>query len=364
MNKWFYIKMIWRNSPLINVISILFMLPFFIMIFTLIIQNVISPINHLQFLNRSNFEYESNMDIYSDETKGDDFYLKRANTLLLVKTNEEGEGLRLGTTIYFTKYSSNTEKSYFTKDNIIVRDKSLSKSSEKYDGSLYLSYDTASAIGKKQGDYIKIGFFVDAEYGKKLVSKNFVIAGLVKPYYKDEEPVKSLEGNISLALVSKEDYDWIKYLDSTLVAFSDDEIEGDSVLMSLSKTQKTEETVRYIKSLTNIYKVLFSLVFSFLALIAILAFETNYLRKKHKSNMTTMNLMGMPLKDIRSTFRIIITGNILVAAILSLVITNIIILKRVLYIYVEVLPLLAVFILVLLTSIIMAYLQSIKIKKV
>jgi hypothetical protein len=334
------------------------------MIFTLIIQNVISPINHLLFLDRSNFEYENNMDIYNTEAKGDNLYLKRSNTFLLVRTNEKGEGLRVGTTIYFTTYSSNMQNSYFSKDNMIIKDKSLSERGEKYDGSLFLSYDTACSIGKKPGDYIKIGFYVDAEYGKELVSKNFVIAGLVKPYYKDEKPVKSLEDNISLALVSQEDFDWIKYLGSTLVTFTDDKVEGDNVLMSVSKTDKIEHTVRYIKSLTNLYIVLFSFGFSFLALIALLTFETNYLRNKHKSNMTTMNLMGMSLKDIRSTFRIIITVNIFVAAILSLVVTKFIILNRVLFIYVEALPIWVIFALVLLVAIIIAYLQSIKIKKV
>ena len=363
MNRWSYIIMTYSDSPLKSLSHILFMVPLLILVFVLMTNSVIIPINHLNFLKRSNYQYEYTLSSEA-EKENENIFLYSRGSNMIIKSEDSGS-TAVSTQIYYLKYGLSLEKSYFTEENLIKGKEIKADKINEFDGSIYLSYEIAKSFKKDVGDTIEIGYYYYTEDLKReYVAKDFILAGFVKPYYDETNLERNTIDYLSLAYITEDLYDWLWTKDVSKVIFSDIEKEDFyNYKIKSVKAEKVEDAKRYIKSLTNIYKMVGGLVFSFLAMASIAIIEFRALRKEHRSKMVLLNLLGYSLKKSRALYRTIASLNMLVALLVSFIFTRAI-LDKFLYIYVELLPFLGLFLLSLVFLTIVIVLQSKKIKSI
>ncbi len=364
-----YLGALWKKSFLKQVLSFAYLLPVMLVIFTSLLQMVLPGYSNYQFYKRSNFTY-----MYSDIPLTADNPLQSINVKegVLMPSNHMAVYSQLKEMEYeqmsffeknsfedvlFATKDMNIHATYFSKDNFITKVK------EFKDNTIYISYGTAKSLGVKLGDLVAVKMQDDFLDEKEI---RLTVAGFIKPLNRDLIlSYSTYSGFTALAIISKEDYDFIlenvmrinytfftdKAQNASLKAY---EVKKDDLVKSVEMFFDLKESKR---------KIVLSALSTIAAIVFLTYFEFSFARRKNRKDIETFMKLGMPAKNVRIIYFLIVYTSFAITVLLTILITKFIYLDRMVGIYCDPVVLLTFFAVLLITGSISILVQSLFIKR-
>lgn len=370
-----YIWAVWKRAKNVNILTVVYMIPFLTFIMSLLSTNIFPVIAQYAFINNSNYNYMYKLDYMTDQKILEDLnqeslFIGNHNSIYVYK--EDIITASMQSLIHLGTPDSSLTHTKFTIDNF------LSFNGELKDNSIYLSYDCTKALNLHLGDTCTIEFnkydhTTKTSYKRKV---EFKVAGILKPNYEDSQPSRSPNNNLSLAILDEESLNWLKdkschfddryyyiYYANEFVDLS--KYQEDNINFSYStKEDLLRKTKEYYLSPSVLVSKGATIIVSFATLFAILLFELRYLRKKHSRNIRIICMLGLSRKGVKELYMGLALANFLIASIISFVLLKFIILDLIIKLYYTFLQLSLLFLAILVFSVLFSYLQSRKIRVV
>lgn len=354
-----------KKSKATNAKSIMFFIPFITLLITIVFSLTLPTYNHYKTINNGNHSYVYGVDKDSYEELGVDsnaFYYDRNIMSHMDEELKQGgfevyyEYTQMAN-LYICRNSIDVNKTMFTDENV------LEKIDVGDEPNVWLSYELAKSLYVDIGDTI---YLRAVKYPTIPVEFEAKVSGITRTKYSDQAPIKSSNHvGSGIMFLDDETFNW--FMDEThfnsnyKVIFSEEKMPNLSDYEMVSKETQIEEAEKYIKD--NGIKAAFIVIFALGLLYIILSFEMSFTEKSHNSNMIILNMLGVPIKKIRSIFVKSTLINFLISAIISLLLVKFVFMQELLKIYVEWLPLLIAFIVLMVFSTLFACIYSLKIKK-
>lgn len=361
-----YIWAVWKRAKGVNILTLVYMLPFLIAIMYILVTNIFPILAQYSFIKNSDFTYIYDIDFnveaeVFDELNKDSLFIGYRQTISAYDDEEEYIIGSIESSINVITPNHKLTKTKFTENNFI------SFSGEIKENNIYLSYDCAKALNLELGDSCKIKFIKyvpDTIYPIEQILE-FNISGILKPNYDDSSPYRSPDNNICLALVNEDMFNWltdnIDYNERyNYIYYSDDMID----FPNKTKGDLLRELKDYYFTPIILISKIATILISFVTLYAILLFELRYIRKKHSRNIRIISTLGLSHKNIRRLYIGLSLTNLAIAYIISFLFFKFVLLDLVMEIYYSFYHLGLMSLVILGFSFIFAYLQSLKIKVV
>lgn len=364
-----YLGALWKKSFLKQVLSFAYLLPVMLVIFTSLLQMVLPSYSNYQFYKRSNFTY-----MYSDIPLTADNPLQSINVEegVLMPSNHMAVYSQLNEMeyeqmsffeknsfedVHFATKDMDIHATYFSKDNFITKVK------EFKDNTIYISYSTAKSLGVKIGDLVAVKIQDDFLEEKEI---RLTVAGFIKPLYRDLTLSYSTHtGFTALAIISKEDYDFI--LENVICinyTFFTDKVQNASLkAYEVNKDDLVKSVEMFFDLKESKRKIVLSALSTIAAIVFLTYFEFSFARRKNRKDIETFMKLGMPAKNVRIIYFLIVYTSFAITVLLTLLISKFIYLDRMVGIYCDPVVLLTFFAIILITGSISILVQSLFIKR-
>lgn len=353
-----------RRSVGLNLKTVVFFIPFIILILSFVFSIILPTYNHYQFVKNGNHSYVYNLNDNDYKKLGQPVEMIYYDRNITSKPNPELDQSDYNIFYKYTKLSSayickediDLDKTMFTKKNILK--------SKKYDGpNIWLSFELANSLHVGMGDEVYIRFTTMTDDFEDVP---FKVSGIIRSKYADDNPTKtnSTMGNAVLFL---DDEEFRKVLNDTMQGgkskafFTDEKLDGMDQFLTISRDAQLEVVNEFIDM--NIIKAIYVIICGIVLIYIVLSFDMNFTLKRHNKNMIILNMLGTPINVIRRIFVKLTILNFTISLVTALILVKFFFMQRLLSIYVGFLPLLVSFIICMLVAVVSATIQSFRIKK-
>lgn len=357
-----YIISIWEKSFFTNLLSCMYQLPFIIIISLSIFQLIVPIYNNYNFIKRSNHNYIYTINQGNINNSNQDakvlLYQREISSYYKPELSIDDDfrlySHSIATNLYICQEDYPIEKTYFTEKNYL---KNINSTSPY----IWLTYDNAKKLHVNIGDKVEIRFVEKVKDKAKLLNHyfEFTVTGILKP---------GDSNGLALLVVNNDLFNQIKKINVengiSSVFFTDTPLGNEFKDNFITKSGQLDAMYKQITSTAFLTKAIITLSVSCFALFVINGFEINFLLKRNKNNMMILNMLGVPINQIRKLFVKMLSINYFISLIAALLIVKLFFLDIVQNLYIEPLPIIITSLAFLLVGEITIILHAFKLKSI